>query len=805
MKKGLSLKVRLVWSFLFMGIVPVLLLGGIGFYVTWGQLKEKALLEADAVGEGHSEEIAAYFEGIQSSIDDKSGSSYMAAAMVDFAAAFEKYDRNDITKEDKLALEENYKQAVLAYYRDQFGKKYSESNAGKTFDVDAVIKKNDHRTLAAQYDFIAMNESPLGSKHQMVNAKRRSPYAAVHAKYHSEIRRFLDLYGLYDVFLVDEKGYVVYTVFKELDFATNLNSGPWAESGLARAWKVSQALPAGKAHLEDYSLYAPSYDAPASFMGAPIYSEGKRLGTLLYQVPVDRITKIAQSRSGLGKSGEFLLFGSDRRLRVDSFRNSKTHTIGASFAAEKSLFEAPLYNEIFSQNDGKTMGKSYDGTSVVVDYGRVKVVDQTWIHVVELPSEEVFSSLFFIAYYAIGLLAFCLVAIVAFAAWTSGSMAKALQQIVGTLGQSNEAVSKNANEGSISATELSESVTEQASSLQETMASIEEISAMVNQNADSSQKARTTVEENEKAAQSGVQAVTEMINVIGEIKSTNGEILGQMEQSNREFGEIVRIISEIGEKTKVINEIVFQTKLLSFNASVEAARAGEHGKGFAVVAEEVGNLAQMSGSAATQISGMLNDSIKRVNEIVEQTGRKVDHLVEVGQDKINMGEATAARCRESLDKIATTSKAANAMVSEIAHASKEQAQGVAEINRAISQLDQVTQQNSTLAQKTSSQAASLRLEAENLTQALNGLVGFIHGSGRHEGNHQQQLRHVESHNSDAQPSEAPRAQVIELKPKAPAKETKKPGKAESTVLQQKIVANGAAAVPHSDDSGFEEF
>lgn len=102
-----------------------------------------------------------------------------------------------------------------------------------------------------------------------------------------------------------------------------------------------------------------------------------------------------------------------------------------------------------------------------------------------------------------------------------------------------------------------------------------------------------------------------MIHSITEISESNDRIMSQVADGNRKISEIVQVISEIGNKTKVINDIVFQTKLLSFNASVEAARAGEHGKGFAVVAEEVGNLAQMSGNAAKEISDMLNGSVSR--------------------------------------------------------------------------------------------------------------------------------------------------------------------------------------------------
>ncbi len=335
---------------------------------------------------------------------------------------------------------------------------------------------------------------------------------------------------------------------------------------------------------------------------------------------------------------------------------------------------------------------------------------------------------------SMGLLAFSLIFGVVLSALIIRDLMKTLTSVISRLSGSSREVSAASSTSASSATELSEAATEQAAGLQETMASIEEISAMVSQNAESANKVKGVVDTNLKASNEGTTSVNEMLQAIGEIKSTNDEILGQMERSNKEFAEIVKIIGDIGEKTRVIDDIVFQTKLLSFNASVEAARAGEHGKGFAVVAEEVGNLAQMSGNAAKQITDLLSGSIKKVNEIVEQTTQRVDALVEIGKDKISLGQSTAQKCRAALDKITENANTVASMVTEITEASREQAQGVQEINKAISQLDQVTQQNATLAQQSSTQAENLNTESTALAQAVHTLAVFV-GSADTSGDH----------------------------------------------------------------------
>jgi methyl-accepting chemotaxis protein len=369
-------------------------------------------------------------------------------------------------------------------------------------------------------------------------------------------------------------------------------------------------------------------------------------------------------------------------------------------------------------------------------------------------------------------------------------LVKNMRSIVSILRNSSQEVSSASNRSASFASELSEATTEQASSLQETMASAEEISAMVSQNAESASKTKSAVDTNQKVSEDGSKSVNEMMNAISEIKQTNDEILKQMESSNKEFAEIVKIISEIGTKTNVINEIVFQTKLLSFNASVEAARAGEHGKGFAVVAEEVGNLAQMSGNAAKEITDMLSDSIKKVNAIVEHTKDQVDHIIEVGKDKITMGQSTAQKCKQALNEITENARSVASMISEITNASKEQAQGVQEINKAISQLDQITQQNSTVAQQSSTQAEHLNSEANSLSNAVDQLVLFLEGANDSKSH----SNHGEFEQSQAS------GKIVSISPK---KKSQRPSVDRTTGSMKKAV--GSSALPSSDDPQFEEF
>ncbi len=265
---------------------------------------------------------------------------------------------------------------------------------------------------------------------------------------------------------------------------------------------------------------------------------------------------------------------------------------------------------------------------------------------------------------------------------------------------------------------VSEATTQQASAIQETVATLDEIKAMVNKSVNNANESATCANNSHQIATEGKDTVKQVITAIGDISDANKKIMGQMNQNNEQLETIVHIINEISSKTSIINDIVFQTKLLSFNASVEAARAGEHGKGFAVVAEEVGSLAQMSGTASMEIEEMLGESIKKVQEISNQTKENVDNLTILGKEKTENAVLVANECDQKLDEIVVNAQDVKTMVNEINLAAQEQAVGVSNIAEAMNELDQSTHINSDIATQTSDLSLKLDEEADNLNAVV---------------------------------------------------------------------------------------
>jgi methyl-accepting chemotaxis protein len=265
------------------------------------------------------------------------------------------------------------------------------------------------------------------------------------------------------------------------------------------------------------------------------------------------------------------------------------------------------------------------------------------------------------------------------------SITKPVNRIIAGLNEGADQVNDAAGQVSSASQQLAEGASEQASSLEETSSALEQMAAMTRTNSENAKQANELADQARTAAQTG--------------DKTMGQLNEAMTAINESSGKISKII-------KVIEEIAFQTNLLALNAAVEAARAGEHGKGFAVVADEVRNLAMRAAEAARETTGLIEDSTTRAKEGTNVAG-------EVGKA---LGTIVA-----DVTKVAD-------LVSGITKASEEQAQGVDQVNTAVSQMDKVTQQNAAGAEESASAAEELSAQAQAVKGMVNELAAIVGGS-----------------------------------------------------------------------------
>ncbi|WP_039055985.1 methyl-accepting chemotaxis protein [Enterobacter sp. Bisph1] len=255
------------------------------------------------------------------------------------------------------------------------------------------------------------------------------------------------------------------------------------------------------------------------------------------------------------------------------------------------------------------------------------------------------------------------------------AMQHSLVTTVTTVRQGAEEIYRGTSEISAGNTDLSSRTEQQAAAIEETAASMEQLTATVKQNADNAHHASGLARDASGKATKGGQIVSGVVQTMGNITTSS---------------------HKISEITAVINSIAFQTNILALNAAVEAARAGEQGRGFAVVASEVRTLASRSAQAAKEIEALISESVS---------------LIEQGS-----GEVVSAG--ETMGEIVTAVKRVTDIMLEIAAASDEQSKGITQVSQAITEMDNVTQQNASLVEEASAAATSLEEQAARLTEAV---------------------------------------------------------------------------------------
>jgi methyl-accepting chemotaxis protein len=514
--------------------------------------------------------------------------------------------------------------------------------------------------------------------------------------------KYVELYGYYDLFLINPDGYCFFTVAEEADQGTNFVNGTFKDSNLGEL--VRRVRETGSFGFADYAPYAPSDGKPAAFIARPVMHAGEPELIVALQLPLGAVNAIMQEREGMGETGESYLVGPDKRMRSDSYLDPEGHSVVASFAGtvERNGVDTQGVRQALSGETDSEIIEDYNGTPVLSAYMPLDVFGTRWAMLVEMneaevvaPVEALVSSVVIagailtaivagIALFIANQIAGPLSRGVGFARQVAGgdlrrdlavhqgdevgmlakamnTMREKLTEVVGDIQSAASHVSAGSEELAASAESLSQGSSEQAASVEEVSSSMQQMSSTILKNAETARRTETMALGAARDAREGGDAVA----------------------------RTVTAMRDITDRIAIIEDIARQTNLLALNAAIEAARAGESGKGFAVVASEVRKLAERSQKAAAEITHLAADSV----DVAESAGKAIEKVV---PDIENTAE----------------------LVQEIAASSDEQASGVEQINKAVQQLDQVIQGNASAAEETSSTAEELAGQAESLQAAI---------------------------------------------------------------------------------------
>jgi methyl-accepting chemotaxis protein len=411
-----SIRQKLLLGTLFLAIIPVavtsVIVGRESLNSGRAALESQARESLVAQRASKAAQITDYFEALSNQVQVLAASPDVVNAMRELPTAFD----NSVLNIADLPAE---RARLTKYYTSDFIQEFEKRNTGKKLDMAGTAVSLPDLTMNLQYQYIAANPHPLGAKNNLDRALDGSRYSELHGQIHPFMRTALRQFGLYDIFLVEPRnGTIVYTQFKELDFATSLVSGPYAKTRLGDAFRQSWSLDRpGQIALSEFGEYLPSYNDQAAFLGTPIFDNGKKIGVLIVQVPIDKINSVMTGEArwkdrGLGDTGEtYLVSAADgtprsvARLAIEDI-NAYAKSVGdAGFS--KGLVNAVTMKgtsiglvPIKTQATSDVFEKNVAGFGVYDNYAKVRVLGAyaplsihglRWAIIAEIKAAEAFA------------------------------------------------------------------------------------------------------------------------------------------------------------------------------------------------------------------------------------------------------------------------------------------------------------------------------------------------------------------------------------------------------------------------------
>ena len=614
--------------------------------------------------------------------------------------------------------------------------------------VDAVVDFSEaweqlNRPMAdLQRLYIEDNPHPTGQKENLDAANDGSRYSQLHAQYHPWFREFLRARGYYDIFLFNMQGDLVYTVFKELDYATNLLTGEYQNTDLGNAFRAARNAPADSVSFFDFEPYAPSHGAPASFISTPIHNDsGLQVGVLVFQMPIDRLNRVMGNESGLMDTGDAYAVGGDALVRTQPRFAEDGAILSQSVSTD-------LVDSIGNRNEGIARGLGFTGQREIAAFRTIEFEGVTWQVIITQAVSEASEAASALAFAIILIAVFVTLIVAGLAVWLARRIAKPIVEIADVTlaigeGELDAKVPHQAGQdevGSLArAVEAFRQSTSMRSQIEQERVQQEELErerqarlevlingfqrtiagiantvsgsasefnatsdALTKMASSSTEKARNA-ETNSNNATSNVEAVAtaaeEMsatVSEIGRQAITSSDRAGQAktvaDQTVTEVRALAEAARRIGEVVDIIQGIAEQTNLLALNATIEAARAGEAGKGFAIVASEVKQLAsqteQATGQIAEQISSIQNASQSSSNSM-DQVAGQIATLSEIATSIASAVEEQTAATEEISQNVVTAAKAtrsASTDVSEVTRNIEESSASASQVSAAAKEL-----------------------------------------------------------------------------------------------------------------------
>lgn len=761
MKSSFKLKTKMLIAFLCLGIIPFIVIAIFAILKSETAIKKQSFSQMQSMRDVKKFQVLSYLQTIKNQALTFSENHMVVDAMIQFSAQFDQFSpENNIKGSDISGL----KKKLSEYYINEFSSTFMENNNGRKPDVQSILNQLSNDAIAFQFHYIKANSHPLGSKGQLNRASDSSEYSQTHERFHPAFRSFLNKFGYYDIFLVHpESGNIVYSVFKELDFATSLKNGPYAGTNFAEVFKTANASNSKDTVIfTDFKTYFPSYDAPAGFVASPIFNEGKKVGVLVFQFPIDNLNAIMKERSGMGESGETYLIGSDLLMRSDSFLDPENHSVVASFSnPDKGKVDTDAARDAVAGNTDEKIIIDYNDNPVLSAYTPVSFEGLKWGLLAEIDETEAFKPIKDLQKISSIVAVICIVLIIIVALLFTRAIVKPLQGIVDTLtdlaqgegdlttrlpilskdeiGQLaerfNEFIDKlhqiiadivqGINTLSDSSTQMSQVSDHLSTGSDQTSAKSNTVAAAAEEMTMNMNSVASAMEQSSERVTAVAGSSEEMNSTILEIarsaetaRDITSSAVSKVEQSKEKMDELSKSAVAVGNVVNTITDISEQVNLLSLNATIEAARAGDAGKGFAVVASEIKDLAQQTSDASMDIKEIIDNiqsstdislnSIHEISSVIED----VSEIVSTIATSVEEQSSATGEIAQNVSQVSSGIEDVNSNVNQSSIVANEITKDIVEVNLAA---DDIATQ--------SKQVKSSAEELSRLAESLGQMVG----------------------------------------------------------------------------------